>query len=53
MGVNPRCRILLASGYSADGDVGDLLRLENVRFVQKPFRARQLAEAVSEALGGI
>ena len=48
--LNPDCRILLASGYSADGEAAELLKSPRVAFVQKPFRTRQLAEAVQATL---
>jgi CheY-like chemotaxis protein len=51
LALNPHCRILLASGRDPDDAMNDLMRSAGVRFVQKPFRARHLADAVRELLG--
>jgi len=48
--VNPEAKVLLFSGYSPEGDAGDLLRNGAVGFVQKPFTLVELSERVAEAL---
>jgi two-component system, cell cycle sensor histidine kinase and response regulator CckA len=51
LALNPECRILLATGYSADSEAADLLTRVTISFLQKPFRAGELADAVGQALG--
>ena len=48
--LNPACRILLASGYSRDGEAAEIMQMGTVTFLQKPFRIGTLADAVSTAL---
>ncbi len=48
--INPNIAAILASGYSLEGDAQALMS-EGVRgFVQKPYRKRELARAITEAL---
>jgi CheY-like chemotaxis protein len=48
--INPNVTAILASGYSLDGDAQALMN-EGVRgFVQKPYRKKDLARAIAEAL---
>ncbi len=46
----PDLPILLASGYSLDGDAAPLLEESHTEFVQKPFRGRELLRAVHRLL---
>ena len=48
--INPRARALLATGYSLDGAVQEILGEGMEGFIQKPFRLDQLAGAVSHAM---
>jgi DNA-binding response OmpR family regulator len=48
--INPAVRVLLASGYSVDGEAGHILD-EGVRgFIQKPFRVDELSARIEELL---
>ena len=49
--VNPGVRALLASGFSADGEAQEVLKLGIRGFVQKPFRMAELSARIQEALG--
>jgi len=46
----PDIPILLASGYSLDGDAAPLVKEPHTEFVQKPFRGRELLRAVHRLL---
>jgi signal transduction histidine kinase/ActR/RegA family two-component response regulator len=46
----PRTRALFVSGYTADVIAGSSVLADGVRFLQKPFGRRELAEAVRRAL---
>lgn len=48
--INPHARALLATGYSLDGAVQEILNEGMEGFLQKPFRLDQLAGAVSHAM---
>jgi PAS domain S-box-containing protein len=48
--IAPGIRVLLASGYSADGAVQELLADGAAGFVQKPFRRIHLRQALAEAM---
>jgi len=45
--INPRVRIILASGYSIDGEAQTLMDEGATAFLQKPFRLATLAEALA------
>jgi len=45
--INPEVRIILASGYSVDGDAQTLIEAGAAAFLQKPFRLATLAEALA------
>jgi CheY-like chemotaxis protein len=49
--INPGVRALLASGFSADGEVQEVLKLGILGFVQKPFRMAELSARIQDALG--
>jgi two-component system, cell cycle sensor histidine kinase and response regulator CckA len=49
--INPGVRALLASGFSADGEAQEVLKLGILGFVQKPFRMAELSARIQEALG--
>ncbi len=48
--INPEVITVIASGYSLEGEVAELLEKGARGFVQKPFRITELAAALSEAL---
>jgi PAS domain S-box-containing protein len=48
--VSPNARVLVASGYSSDGDAQSLLARGAVGFLQKPFDRAALLQRVREAL---
>ena len=48
--VNPQVKVLLSSGYSTDGEVGEILKQGVSGFVQKPYREEELAAKVREVL---
>ncbi|MGH9748488.1 MAG: response regulator, partial [Candidatus Polarisedimenticolia bacterium] len=48
--INPRARVVIASGFSADSTVNELLNDGALDFVQKPYDIDALARLVREAL---
>jgi len=48
--MNPDVRIILSSGYSADGQAKGIMEKGVKAFLQKPFRIHQLSQKVREAL---
>jgi signal transduction histidine kinase/ActR/RegA family two-component response regulator len=50
--VNPNVKVLLASGYSEDGEAHALMELGVRAFVQKPYRRAELAQMIAVALRG-
>jgi signal transduction histidine kinase/CheY-like chemotaxis protein len=48
--INPSVKVLLASGYSADGTAREMLSKGVKGFVQKPFLQKEIAAAVEKAL---
>jgi PAS domain S-box-containing protein len=48
--LNPRVQVLLSSGYSAKGEVAEILKLGASGFIQKPYREEELAARVRELL---
>jgi len=48
--IDPAARIVLFSGYSADGDARVMLERGAKGFLQKPFNATELSEVVSSVL---
>jgi ABC-type amino acid transport substrate-binding protein/nitrogen-specific signal transduction histidine kinase/CheY-like chemotaxis protein len=49
--INPQVRVLLASGYSINDEVQELLDHGARDFIQKPFRKNDLIRKVSNILG--
>jgi CheY-like chemotaxis protein len=45
--INPQVRVILASGYSIDGEAQALLDEGVAAFLQKPFRLATLADAIA------
>ncbi len=50
--VAPTVRVLLSSGYRADGEIQQMLDQGCEGFIQKPFTLQRLSEKVREILGG-
>ncbi len=48
--INPDVRIVVASGYNSTGDVHALIRKDGA-YIQKPYKRRELLEAVAAVLG--
>jgi len=48
--INPKARIVLASGYALDADAQKLLTEGTAGFVQKPFTGEALLRAIDDAL---
>ncbi len=48
--INPDIRVLLTSGYSADGLAADILRRGCCGFIQKPFKINELSRKIQDAL---
>jgi PAS domain S-box-containing protein len=51
--INPQVKVLLSSGYSTNGEVGEILKLGVSGFVQKPYREEELAAKVREVLDAL
>jgi PAS domain S-box-containing protein len=49
--IDPKTPILIASGYSRDHTVEEVLAAGAVGFLHKPFQLSELAETVADALG--
>ncbi len=49
--IDPAVKVILASGYSVEGQAGDILKKGFVSFIQKPFRIAEMSRKISEALG--
>lgn len=50
--IDPNVRVILSSGYSIDGEAGEILRKGCNGFIQKPFGLGQLSAKIREVLGG-
>jgi CheY-like chemotaxis protein len=48
--IDPGARILLSSGYSADGQVGAIIERGCAGFIQKPFSIESLSTKIEEIL---
>ncbi len=48
--INPKVAVLIASGYSIDGEAQRLLSDGAKGFIQKPFRRERLAQKIGELL---
>jgi len=48
--INPKVKILLASGYSLDDDAQSILQQGALGFLQKPFHQASLSAAIEKAL---
>lgn len=48
--INPNIKVLLSSGYSIDGEVGEILKEGVGGFVQKPYKYDKLIKKIREML---
>ena len=48
--INPDVNVLLASGYSLEGEAADILERGCRGFVQKPFNLIQFSQKIREIL---
>lgn len=48
--INPDVIVLIASGFSAEGDASTLLRQGAAGFIQKPFQQRELTEKLTDTI---
>ncbi len=49
--IDPKVKVILSSGYSVEGQAGDIMKKGFVSFIQKPFRIADMSQKISEALG--
>jgi CheY-like chemotaxis protein len=49
--INPHSKVLLASGYSIDGQAGKIMERGCKGFIQKPFDLEELSKKINEILG--
>lgn len=48
--ISPDLHVIISSGFSNEGDARDLVKYENVVFLQKPYRINTLIEKIDELL---
>ena len=48
--IDPGLKVLLASGYSIDGEASEVLERGCDGFIQKPFNMKQLSDKIREIL---
>jgi len=48
--INPKIKVLLASGYSIDGQASEILDRGCNGFIQKPFQMENLSRKIKEVL---
>jgi len=48
--ISPRVKVLLSSGYSIDGQAGEIMKRGCDGFIQKPFKANALSEKLKQIL---
>lgn len=48
--INPNIKIIFASGFTKDGNIESLLTDSNARFLQKPYRGKELSKVITELL---
>jgi len=48
--INPKVKVLLASGYSIDGQASEILARGCNGFIQKPFHMENLSRKIKEIL---
>ncbi len=50
MKLNPHVRVIVASGYSDDGPISEVLEMGARAFINKPFDGRQMLKIIREVL---
>ena len=48
--INPEIKVMLASGYSIDGQTSEILERGCNGFIQKPFNIKKLSQKIREIL---
>jgi DNA-binding NarL/FixJ family response regulator len=48
--MNPMIKVLLSSGFSADGEVGEIIKDGASGYVQKPYKDDELIYGIQEIL---
>jgi DNA-binding NarL/FixJ family response regulator len=48
--IDPEIRIIVSSGYSFDGPVGDVLKAGAAAFIAKPYQLSEMLKTVRKAL---
>jgi DNA-binding NtrC family response regulator len=48
--INSNVKVLLASGFSIDGEAQSVLELGAAGFIQKPFNMNELAKSITDCL---
>ena len=49
--INPQVKVILASGYSINGNATEILKRGCNGFIQKPFNMVELSQKIAEVLG--
>ncbi|MDY6880573.1 MAG: response regulator [Thermodesulfobacteriota bacterium] len=49
--INPDVKAILLSGYTIDGEAGDILKRGCNDFIQKPFNIKELSQKIQNVLG--
>jgi len=50
--IDPHAKVLLASGYSIDGQASEILDRGCDGFIQKPFNISDLSKKIKETVAG-
>ena len=50
--INPDVKVLLASGFSIDGEAQGVMDMGAVGFIQKPFEMNELSKGIADGLDG-
>ena len=49
-GINPKVKVMLASGYSVNGEARSIMERGCRDFIQKPFQLRELTRRIRKIL---
>ena len=49
--INPRAKVIMASGYAKDAKVSELMQEGLAGFIKKPFKRNDLAKIIAESIG--
>ncbi|MEJ2041630.1 MAG: response regulator [Desulfosarcinaceae bacterium] len=50
--INPQIKVLLSSGFSEEGQAGEIVAQDGQAFIQKPFTLPSLSQKVADILAG-